>query len=95
LQEYATSRDRYRQPQTDDKPLIPQGIEGLVPYRGSLKDVLLQYLGGLRQGMGYVGASTIDDLREKADFIFYTTAGQNESHPHGVKITKEAPNYPG
>jgi IMP dehydrogenase len=73
--------------------LVPEGIEGQVPYKGKLGDVIYQMMGGLRSGMGYVGASTLADLREKARFHRITNAGLVESHPHGVLITKEAPNY--
>lgn len=93
LQEYQTSRERYRQVGSEDSPLIPEGIEGRVPYRGPVRGILAQYLGGLRQGMGYVGAASIEELREKANFILYTPAGHFESHPHGLEMTEEAPNY--
>ncbi len=73
--------------------LVPEGIEGQVPYRGSLDDVIYQMMGGLRSGMGYIGASNLAELREKASFIRITNAGLLESHPHGVMVTKEAPNY--
>ena len=73
--------------------LVPEGIEGQVPYRGRLADVLYQMMGGLRSGMGYVGAADLSELRQKARFARITNAGLLESHPHGVLITKEAPNY--
>ncbi len=73
--------------------LVPEGIEGQVPYKGKLGDVVYQMMGGLRSGMGYVGAAGLAELREKARFIRITNAGLLESHPHGVLITKEAPNY--
>jgi IMP dehydrogenase len=73
--------------------LVPEGIEGQVPYKGRLDDVIYQMMGGLRSGMGYVGAADLADLRQKAHFIRITNAGLVESHPHGVLITKEAPNY--
>jgi len=76
-----------------DKKLVPEGIEGQVPYKGRLNDVLYQMMGGLRSGMGYVGAANLDELRQKARFNRITNAGLLESHPHGVLITKEAPNY--
>ncbi|MEO0169704.1 MAG: IMP dehydrogenase, partial [candidate division WOR-3 bacterium] len=72
---------------------VPEGVEGMVPYRGSVKDVLFQLVGGLKAGMGYLGASNIKELREKAEFIKITNAGIKESHPHDVFIIKEAPNY--
>jgi IMP dehydrogenase len=73
---------------------VPQGIEGQVPYKGDLPDYLFQLMGGLRSGMGYVGARTLVELREKAQFVRITNAGLIESHPHSVFVTKEAPNYP-
>lgn len=87
------SKDRYFQAdQTGDK-LVPEGIEGRVPYRGALSANIYQLLGGLRSGMGYAGCRTIDELREKAQFIRITGAGLRESHVHDVTITQEAPNY--
>lgn len=88
-----SSRERYLQKQTGKNQLIPEGIEGLVPYKGRLGDVLFQYVGGLRRGMGYVGAASIEELREKGDFDRITSAGFLESHPHDIKITKDSPNY--
>ncbi|MBU1138513.1 MAG: IMP dehydrogenase, partial [Proteobacteria bacterium] len=73
--------------------LVPEGIEGKVPYRGPLADIIYQLLGGLRSGMGYVGAATIEDLRQKAVFVKISASGLRESHVHDVIITKEAPNY--
>ena len=88
------SRDRYGQSavSSQDK-LVPEGIEGRVPYKGALAQFVYQLVGGLRAGMGYVGAATIPDLRERAQFIKISTAGLRESHPHDVTITREAPNY--
>jgi IMP dehydrogenase len=88
-----SARERYFQ--AGKSPLVPEGIEGLVPYRGKLSDVMIQYMGGLRRGMGYIGAANIEELRKKARFRGLTRAGAAESHPHGVMITREAPNYPG
>lgn len=85
------SKDRYFQ--ENQKKLVPEGIEGRVPYKGKLADAIYQLLGGLRSGMGYCGTPTIPDLREKARFTRITNAGLLESHPHDVQITKEAPNY--
>ncbi|MCF6461211.1 IMP dehydrogenase [Clostridium sp. Cult3] len=85
------SRDRYFQENT--KKLVPEGVEGRVPYRGPLGDVVYQLLGGLRSGMGYVGAKDIRELQEKARFIKITNASLIENHPHDINITKEAPNY--
>jgi IMP dehydrogenase len=88
------SSDRYFQAEIKNQAkLVPEGIEGKVPYRGPLADVIYQLLGGLRSGMGYVGASTIEELREKARFVRISAAGLRESHVHDVIITKEAPNY--
>ena len=85
------SKDRYFQ--QDSKKLVPEGVEGRVPYKGLLCDTIYQLVGGLRAGMGYCGAPTIDALRENAEFIKITSAGLVESHPHDISITKEAPNY--
>lgn len=73
--------------------LVPEGVEGQVPYRGELPDIIYQMMGGLRSGMGYVGAANLPELHEKSKFIRITNAGLLESHPHGITITKEAPNY--
>ena len=73
--------------------LVPEGVEGQVPYRGKLADIVYQMMGGLRSGMGYVGASNLTELKEKSKFVRITNAGLLESHPHGILITKEAPNY--
>lgn len=87
------SKDRYFQDMEDDiKKLVPEGIEGRVPFKGSLAEVMVQYIGGLRAGMGYCGAHTIEDL-QKARFVRITGAGVRESHPHHITITKESPNY--
>ncbi len=88
------SSDRYFQSEiTATSKLVPEGIEGKVPYRGSIVSVLYQLLGGLRSGMGYVGAATIADLQQKATFVRISPSGLRESHVHDVIITKEAPNY--
>jgi IMP dehydrogenase len=88
------SADRYFQEgEMSPKKLVPEGIEGRVPYRGPVGDVLFQIVGGLRSGMGYVGCATIDALRTETEFLRITTAGLRESHPHDVVITREAPNY--
>jgi IMP dehydrogenase len=89
----AGSRDRYFQSGVADRKLVPEGIEGRVPYRGSLAESLYQLIGGLRAGMGYVGARDIAELREKSRFRRISAAGLRESHVHDVIITKEAPNY--
>ena len=87
------SRDRYFQGVRDESELVPEGIEGRVPYRGPLSANVLQLVGGLRAGMGYTGCSTIEELRRKGRFVRITPAGLRESHVHDVIITKEAPNY--
>ena len=87
------SKDRYFQGDVEDPgDLIPEGVEARVPYKGPVRDVLRQLVGGLRQAMGYTGSATIADLKE-ARFVRITGAGLRESHPHDVTITKEAPNY--
>ena len=85
-------RDRYATGVAQGKT-VPEGIEGRVPYKGSLRDYVYQLVGGLRSGMGYVGAANLDELRSKARFVRITGAGLQESHPHSIIITKEAPNY--
>lgn len=88
------SADRYFQEgEMSAKKLVPEGIEGRVPYKGPATDVLFQMVGGLRAGMGYAGCGTIDELRTKTEFVRITAAGLRESHPHDVVITREAPNY--
>ncbi|MBF0228986.1 MAG: IMP dehydrogenase [Desulfamplus sp.] len=88
------SSDRYYQKDhKDDETLVPEGIVGRIPYRGTIRENLVQMLGGLKAGMGYLGALTIQELREKASFVKITAAGLRESHVHDVIITKEAPNY--
>ncbi|RME25594.1 MAG: IMP dehydrogenase, partial [Deltaproteobacteria bacterium] len=90
----AGSADRYFQESAREEKLVPEGIEGRVPYRGKLAQVLYQLVGGLRSGMGYTGCPTIERLRKKARFVRITPAGLQESHVHNVVITHEAPNYP-
>jgi IMP dehydrogenase len=85
------SRDRYFQ--EGASKLVPEGVEGRVPFRGPLSDMVFQLVGGLRSGMGYTGSATIEDLRARARFVRVTAAGLRESHPHDVQITKEPPNY--
>ena len=85
------SKDRYFQ--EDNKKLVPEGVEGRVPYKGTVGEAVFQILGGLRAGMGYCGCATIAELQEKAQFVRITGAGLKESHPHDIYITKEAPNY--
>ena len=85
------SKDRYFQ--TNAKKLVPEGVEGRVAYRGTAEDTIFQLLGGLRSGMGYCGAKTVEELQEKGEFVQITAASLKESHPHDIHITKEAPNY--
>ena len=87
------SKDRYFQ--ANNKKLVPEGVEGRVPYKGLLSDTIYQLMGGLKAGMGYCGCATIPELQTKTKFIRITNAGLKESHPHDVYITKEAPNYSG
>jgi len=87
------SSDRYFQEGTAQEKLVPEGIEGRVPYRGKVGDVIHQLIGGLRSSMGYVGAKDIKDYQAKAEFVEITTAGLKESHVHDVMVTREAPNY--
>ena len=87
------SKDRYFQDEADADKLVPEGIEGRVPYRGPLRSIIHQLVGGLRAAMGYVGCATVADMRSKPQFVRVTSAGIRESHVHDVTITKEAPNY--
>ena len=90
----AGSKDRYFQDAEDDlKKLVPEGIEGRVPYKGQLGEIIYQMVGGLRAAMGYCGCATVADLQERAEFVRITGAGLRESHPHDVTITQESPNY--
>jgi IMP dehydrogenase len=85
------SKDRYFQ--ENNKKLVPEGVEGRVPYKGEVADTLFQLMGGIRSGMGYLGAPTLEDLFQNARFVTQTASGLRESHPHDISITKEAPNY--
>ncbi len=87
------SKDRYFQDEVDAEKLVPEGIEGRVPYRGTIGAILHQLMGGLRASMGYVGCQTLDEMRTRPQFVRITSAGVRESHVHDVQITKEAPNY--
>ncbi|MEL6375446.1 MAG: IMP dehydrogenase, partial [Pseudomonadota bacterium] len=90
------SADRYFQQEVKDAlKLVPEGIEGQVPYKGPVDAVLHQLVGGLRAGMGYVGAATLAELKTKARFVRISSASLGESHPHGISITRESPNYQG
>jgi IMP dehydrogenase len=89
------SADRYFQAEVKDTlKLVPEGVEGQVPYKGPAGAVVHQIIGGLRAAMGYTGCATIGDFHQKAEFVRITNAGINESHVHGVLVTRESPNYP-
>jgi IMP dehydrogenase len=87
------SSDRYFQESTEAEKLVPEGIEGRVPFKGPMQPVIHQLLGGLRSSMGYTGCRTIEEMRTKPEFVRITNSGLSESHVHDVQITKEAPNY--
>ncbi|NCA67379.1 MAG: IMP dehydrogenase, partial [Clostridia bacterium] len=89
----AGSKDRYFQEDSDQSKLVPEGVEGRVPYRGTLADVIFQMVGGIRSGMGYCGMRNVEELRTNAEFIKISNASLIESHPHDISITHEAPNY--
>ncbi|MBN2067812.1 MAG: IMP dehydrogenase [Candidatus Diapherotrites archaeon] len=89
------SRERYFQDATEASKLVPEGVEGIVPFKGSISEVVFQLLGGLRSGMGLVGAKDIEALRTKTNYLRITEAGLKESHPHDIMITEQSPNYPG
>ena len=91
LQGYGS--DRYGSGQGEARKLVPEGVEGMVPYQGLLGEYVYQLVGGLRSGMGYAGAATLEDLRSRTRLIRITNAGLVESHPHDITITREAPNY--
>ncbi len=93
MEESQASRERYGQTKNEQQKLVPEGVEGIIPFRGKVGDTIDQLLGGLRSGMGYIGAKNIQQLKENADFYRISGSGLNESHPHDIKITKEAPNY--
>jgi IMP dehydrogenase len=87
------SSDRYMQIKESGAVIVPEGVEGRVPFKGALKDTVAQLVGGMRSGFGYVGAGSLAELHETAEFMKITGAGLRESHPHDVQITKEPPNY--
>ena len=93
MREGMANRDRYGQANTGEDELVPQGIEGIVPYAGTVSKVMVQFCGGLRAGLGYCGCRTIAELQERGRFVRVSLAGLKEAHPHDVKIIKEAPNY--
>ena len=85
--------NRYSQDTQDPEKIVPEGVEGRVPFKGWVVNVINQLMGGLRQSMGYVGCQSIDEMQQKTEFVEITNAGMLESHVHDVMITKEAPNY--
>ncbi len=87
------SKDRYFQHNIEERKLVPEGIEGMVPFKGEVKETIHQLIGGVRSSMGYCGAKSIQEFYKKAKFIRITGAGIKESHPHDINITKESPNY--
>ncbi|MFA6307000.1 MAG: IMP dehydrogenase [Patescibacteria group bacterium] len=89
----AAARERYSQKETGKDKLVPEGVEAVVPYKGEVEKIIFQLLGGLRSGLGYTGAADIEELQTKADFYYISSAGLSESHPHGIVMEKEAPNY--
>ena len=90
------SRERYGQDDVDDEcKLVPQGIEGMVPFRGPVANVIIQFVGGLRYSFGYCGARTVPEFQRKAKMVRVTAAGLREAHPHDVTMVKDAPNYSG
>jgi IMP dehydrogenase len=86
-------KDRYASGAGPSDKLVPEGVEGMVPYKGKLSDFVFQLVGGLRSGCGYAGAGTLEDLKTKSRFVKITGAGLVESHAHSITITREAPNY--
>ena len=95
MQESNAARERYGQVESESNKLVPEGVSGVVPYKGEVSNILFQCLGGLGSGMGYLGAVNIKELQERADFYRISGAGMAESHPHNITITKDAPNYQG
>ena len=87
------ARERYGQEDQENSKLVPEGIEGRIPYKGQLSEFIYQFVGGLKSAMGYCGAPDIESLRINSQFVRVTTSGRRESHPHDVVITEEAPNY--
>ena len=93
MQANAGSRSRYGQSHRKSADLVPEGIEGMVPYTGTVSQVMTQFCGGLRSSLGYNGARSIQELREKGKFVRVSLAGLQEAHPHNITLTREAPNY--
>ena len=95
MQASVAARERYGQAETGKDKLVPEGVEAVVPYKGEAAKIIFQALGGLKSGLGYTGAADIKELQAKADFYYISSAGLSESHPHGVTLEKQAPNYLG
>jgi IMP dehydrogenase len=93
MQQGIGSRERYGQSDVDEEELVPQGIEGMVPYAGTVKSVMTQFTGGLRSALGYCGCRNLSELHKTAQFTRVSAASIREAHPHDVKIMKDAPNY--
>jgi IMP dehydrogenase len=93
MQQGAGSRERYSQADVDAANLVPQGIEGIVPYAGTVNSVMTQFCGGLRSALGYCGCRDIASLQENGKIVRVSSAGVREAHPHDIKIMKDAPNY--
>ena len=93
MQSSKASRERYGQTGEQSDKLVPEGVSGVMPYKGDVAKVIFQLVGGLQSGMGYLGANNIKSLQEKANFHRVSKTAQEESHPHTVTITEEAPNY--
>ncbi len=93
MQKGVGSRERYSQTNVDADDLVPQGIEGIVPYAGTVSKVMTQFCGGLGSSLGYCGCKTVEELRKNGKMVRVSSAGVHEAHPHDVKIMKEAPNY--
>ena len=93
MQASVASRERYGQALSGKDKLVPEGVEAVVPFKGEVAKIIFQTLGGLKSGLGYIGAADIKELHEKADFYYISSAGLSESHPHGITMEKEAPNY--
>ena len=93
MMDHKASRERYGQADSTPDKLVPEGVEGEIDFKGDVSFVIFQLIGGLRSGMGYLGAKTILELQKKADFHRLTPAGAKESHPHGLRNIKKAPNY--
>jgi IMP dehydrogenase len=94
MQDSRAARQRYGQADCESNKLVPEGIESYVPFKGDVSDIIVQCLGGIRSGLGYIGARNISALQERADLYYISGAGLSESHPHGVKIARKSPNYP-